>query len=82
MEVFFVYGLVVLFFIGIVGIVVFVVGPNSKQLADQSQDNARAQLDGQQSSSVLNYGIVAVLFLLLIAFTFISRKFQYPQSRS
>ena len=81
MEVFFVYGLVVLFFIGMVGLVFFVLIPNNQQIAEQSQESAKMQLDGQQSN-VLNYGIVAVLFLLLIAFTLVSRKFQYPQSGS
>ncbi len=75
MEALFVYGLVVLFFIAIVGLVFFVIAPNSEQLADQDRDSAKAQLDGQQSS-VLNYGIVAVLFLLLIVFTFTTRKEQ------
>ena len=75
MEVYFVYGLVLLFFIGMVGIVAFVIIPNNQQLAVQSQDNTKVQLDGQQNN-VLNYGIVAVLFILLIAFTFVSKRAQ------
>jgi hypothetical protein len=58
-----------------VGIVAFVIIPNNQQLAVQSQDNTKVQLDGQQNN-VLNYGIVAVLFILLIAFTFVSKRAQ------
>ena len=76
MEVYFVYGLVILFFIGMVGIVAFVIIPNNQQIAIQSQESVRqAQLDGKQNN-VVNYGIVAVLFLLLIAFTFVAKKAQ------
>ncbi len=75
MEVYFVYGLVVLFFIGMVGIVAFVIIPNNQQIATQSQESAQTQLDGKQNN-VVNYGIVAVLFLLLIAFTFVAKKAQ------
>jgi Trk-type K+ transport system membrane component len=76
MEVYFVYGLVVLFFLGMVGIVAFVIIPNNQQIAIQSQESARqAQLDGKQNN-IVNYGIVAVLFLLLIAFTFVAKKAQ------
>ncbi len=75
MEVYFVYGLVILFFIGMVGIVAFVIIPNNQQMAVQSQETTKVQSDGQQGN-VLNYGIVAVLFLLLIAFTFVSKKAQ------
>ena len=75
METLFVYGLVVLFFIGTVGLVFFVIAPNGAQLANQDQNSANARLDGQQNS-VLNYGIVAALFLLFIVLTFATRKGQ------
>ena len=75
MEALFVYGLVVLFFIAIVGLVFFVIAPNSAQVSTQDRNSANARLDGQQNS-VLNYGIVAALFLVFIILTFVTRKGQ------
>ncbi|GAC1366861.1 MAG: hypothetical protein NVS2B12_04850 [Ktedonobacteraceae bacterium] len=75
MEALIVYGLVILFFIGTIGLLIFVVGPDSQRIAEQSQNDRQVQLDGQQNSA-LNYGIVAVLFLLLIVLTFATRRGQ------
>jgi preprotein translocase subunit SecG len=68
------YGLIVVFFLGVLALVLVVARPRADEIADQKSAAPSAVLTEEEKK--LSYVVIAVFFLLLVLGAFISAKGQ------